>query len=150
MKKFLVTTAIIVSVFCFHASANGGKPINNRVRASFEKEFAGASNINWQVMREDNIYRAGFVLNNEERYAFYSKEGRLIGTGRVISASALPLMVQKALTTKYGNHNITSVVEYLCGYETSYVISVSKKNMESIIQAYASGNIYVMKRIKKK
>lgn len=148
MKKLVVSLAMFLTVFSVAFAADGTK-INRRVQASFEKEFTGATAVTWELIKNEDIYQARFSYNNERLNAFFDADGNLIATGRYISVPNLPLLLRKNVFEKYGSYQITDLVEYVQGSETSYLVVLENEKTKLLVQGYISGTLYVIKKEKK-
>ncbi len=148
MKKLVVSLAMFVSVLSVALASDGGKT-NYRVKESFDKEFAAAKSVTWELIKNENIYQARFTYNNERLNAFFDADGNLIATGRFISVANLPLLVRKNVFEKYGSYRITDVIEYVQGNQTSYLVSLENEKAKLLVHGYISGATYIFKKEKK-
>lgn len=152
MKKLVVSLVMFVSVFSAAIASDGGKErnkINYRVEAAFQREFSGAKSVKWDMVKNENIYQAQFIYNNERLNAYFDADGNLIATGRFVSAANLPLLIRKNIRQKYDEYKISEVVEYTTGDQTSYLVMVENEKARMLIQGYVNGSLNVFKKEKK-
>jgi Protein of unknown function (DUF2874). len=161
MKKFLVTLAVTISV-CAQAALAGevrsnsqfdptpvNAPVNARIKAAFDKQFAGASYIKWEKVRNNVLYQASFTFQGERFNVFYDNEGRLVASSRFIKAESLPLLVQQAIGRSYSSYTLLQVIELTQNEETSYLLTFVDDRVQLEVQAYSNGATYHLKKEKK-
>jgi hypothetical protein len=149
MKNLLLPLLMMISVITFANNPETGHKVSPRLKASLEKEFAGAQGIVWEALEEHELFHARFIYNNERLNAFFGKEGELIATGRYINTAIIPMNITRQVAVKYNNYEIKDVIEYSRNGETSYVISLQNEKHRIVLEAYSSGNMYVFKKEKK-
>lgn len=147
MKKFL-SLIMLVAVISATAFATDGGKVNRAVEQAFSKTFAGAQFVSWKVIKDQNIHQAAFMFHNQRLQAFFDGEGNLIGTGRAIEPTNLPLMVSRSLSARYPGNTISEVVEYVQNEETSYIVTVMTEKAKLIVRANPIGTTYVFKKEK--
>jgi hypothetical protein len=148
MKKIL-SLVVLLAVMTATAFASEEVKINPIVEETFSKTFSGAQHVSWKVMTEERIHRATFLYNNERLNAFFDIDGNLIGTGRFIQTSNLPLLVSRNLAAKYPNSEIKEVIEYVQSSETSYLVTIETPKSVVTVRAFPIGTSYVFKKEKK-
>src|SRR5882724_7331846 len=122
MKKFFVSMILCGSLLMsFTVQAADGGKVLSRLQQALQKEFAGASSVNWERLGKNDIYHATFVYNNELLNAFFDGDGGLVATGRNISAEGLPLLVGRSVKSKFCGYDVLNIVEYSAEGETSYL-----------------------------
>jgi hypothetical protein len=149
MKKLLVIAVVFVSVCSYTVKAEEIKKANPRVEQAFANEFKGAQYVKWELIRKENIYQVHFIYNNERLDAFFDADGTLIGTGRFIAVSNLPLLVSKNVNEQYSGYQVREAVEYIKGNETSYLVTVENEKATLIVHVFNGGSSYVFKKEKK-
>lgn len=149
MKKLLIAATLFISLCSFSVQASEGPAVGKRVEAAFQKEFAGARAVKWELIKKENIYHAQFTLNNERLNAFFGEDGTLLATGRFIGVSSLPLLIRKNVNSKYHEYQVQEVIEYTSGNETTYLIAIENEKARMLLQGYNSGSLYVFKKEKK-
>jgi hypothetical protein len=70
LRTLFAATAILVATSAF--ATPGPDKVSERVKNEFEKFFAGAANVKWEV--KDDFYFATFDLNAKEVNAAYNPE----------------------------------------------------------------------------
>jgi hypothetical protein len=161
MKKFWVTLAVTISV-CAQAALAGElrsneqfdptpvkAPVNARIRAAFNKQFAGATYIKWEKVRNNVLYQASFNFEGERFHVFYDNEARLVASGRIIEAAHLPLLVQQSIARSYASYTLTQVIELMQNNETSYLLTFTNNHVQLEVQACGNGAAYHLKKVKK-
>src|SRR5689334_12786268 len=148
MKKFFISVALLAGIFSYSAQAADGGKVSRLVQNSFEKEFAGANSISWEVL-DHSIYEATFHYNHQTLNAFFDEDGNLVATGRDITEGALPLLVLKSVKEKYHDYTIKEIAELSTQGETSYLLTLENEKSTMIVRAYDSGAINVFKKVKK-
>lgn len=148
MKKFFVTAAValFVSLTSFAADI---KKVNQKVLAAFEKEFATATHVTWEVLKGEEIYHASFLYSGEVMDVYYSAEAELIAIGRNISQERLPLLVNKTLRNSFSNYQFRQASEYMSADTTSYIITLENEKQTIVVRIYNDGHSEVMKKTKK-
>ena len=149
MKKLFVLAVLFVSVCSYSVQAAEGDKVAPVIKEAFQKEFYGASHVKWELLKDNSIYQARFIYNAERLNAFYDEEGNLLAVGRYIAQANLPLMVSKTLAKKHSGYQVSEVIEYVQGNETSYLITLENEKTKLVVNAYGSGNSYVFKKEKK-
>jgi len=149
MKKNFLIALLVAVVFSGSAFANTGKSVNAMVKQSFQKEFAGAQSVNWEVISNKDIFHASFIYNNERLNAYFDSEGNLLATGRYVKQENLPMLVTKGLGIRYKQYNVLEAIEFVNGYETSYIIKLENEKLSLYVQAYNDGSSTILKKEKK-
>lgn len=149
MKKLLIIATLFVSVCSYTVKAEKIEKVHPRVEQAFNKEFAGAQYVRWELIKKENIYQAHFIYNNERLDAFFDADGALIATGRFIAVSNLPMLISKSIVSRYDDHQINEVVEVVRGNETSYLVTIENEKTRLIVHAFNGGSSYVFKKEKK-
>jgi hypothetical protein len=149
MKKYFVLAVLFVSVCSFSVKAAGGDNVSPIVKEAFKREFSGASNVKWELIKDNSISQVRFIYNNERLNAYFDEDGSMIAVGRFISEVNLPLLVNKTLSKKYSDYQVSEVIEYVQGNETSYLVTLENEKNKLIVNAFGSGNSYVFKKEKK-
>lgn len=148
MKKLLVTVAVAVMVAITSFAADI-KKINQRVLAAFEKEFTTATNVSWEVLKNEDICHASFVYANEVMEAYYTAEGELIGIARFLSQERMPLLVLKTIKAEYSKYKFQQASEYMGADTTSYIVTLENEKQSVVVRIYHNGSSEVLKKTKK-
>lgn len=145
MKKLLIILGIAASSFTY-----ANEPVSRKVMDAFATDFAKVNAVQWQSLEASGLYQATFLYNGEELNAFYNEEGEMVGTSRYIKKSQLPLMIQKEIAAKYDAHFITTIIERNLNGATTYFVTIDSNKNALMLQANATGELSVYKKIKKR
>lgn len=141
MKKIIIILAVAISSLTAFAS---DKNVNSNVLSSFNKEFAGAKDVQWTTT--DNYYKASFVFNEQFVSAFYQLDGELIAMSRNISSLELPISLQTSLKKTYNSYWISDLFEISNGEGTSYYITLDKADAKLILKSSGNGRWETFKK----
>lgn len=150
MKKIIVSTALVVTVFIagvVKVQAADKEP-SYIVKEAFAKEFTSIKEVKWDENSNEGLYIANFIFNNESLQAYFSEEGEFLGTTRKVSGNQFPILVTKALDDQYPNAKVISAFEYNNPTGLSYYITVSTKKGTLVLKATGSGDLTVYQRQK--
>jgi hypothetical protein len=149
MKKLKTMFAAIAFLLATSAFASPGpEKVSEKVRAEFEKNFTGASNVSWE--KKDDFYFASFKLNEKEISAAYNESGELMGVSRIIETSQLPLNVSLAIADKYKEYTVAkNVTEIVFDGQTNYYVSVENSQKILKLKCTSYGDISVDSKTKK-
>jgi hypothetical protein len=148
MKKLrtLFAAAILVATSAF--ASPGSDKVSERVKKEFEKNFAGVSNVKWQV--KDDFYFATFDLNAKEINAAYNMAGELVGVSRTLETGQLPLSISFALAERYAGYRVAkTVTEITYEGQTSYYVNVENDKKFLKLKCTGNGEISIDKKTKK-
>lgn len=138
MKKFILTLAIVVSGLCSFAS---DVDVNVSVLKSFQKEFAGAKDVQWTSAGDS--YKASFVFNNQYVFAFFTSRGELMGVTRNLTSLELPVALQASLKKDYSEFWISSLFEISNDNGVQYYITLEKADTKLVLNSSGTDwNLY--------
>ena len=148
MKKITIMLTAVVMLFATSAFAMEGDNVTAKVKAGFNKEFTGATQVSWEKVSD--FYFANFQLNGRTIAAAYNEAGELVGTSKSIKLSELPLSVSQAVTEKYGKDAMWGTATEL-NYDgaTSYYVSVKNNEQALQLKCSSEGDITVKAESKK-
>lgn len=149
MKKNFLFALLVAVAFSGSAFAYTGKSVNALVKQSFQKEFAGAQSVSWEIISTKDIYHASFIYNNERLNAYFDSEGTLLATGRYVKQENLPMLVSKGIAIRYKQYNVLESIEFITGQETSYIIKLENEKLSVYVQAFSDGSTTLLKKEKK-
>jgi hypothetical protein len=135
MKKFILSIAVLLALTCT-SFANSPAGINDRVFASFQKEFNRASEVKWAVT--NNYVMATFQLDKEILYAYYDFQGNLAGLVHHMLTTNLPADLQKDIRKHYSNYWVSSLFQVTNEEGVSYYIQL--KNADETIVLSSDGS----------
>jgi len=135
MKKIIIALVLITFMLANTAFA-GEKEISERVQKAFEKEFAGAVDVQWSIY--DDYIKVDFSLKDMRLIACYNNEGETLAVVRNIHSSLLPLLLQFDLKKIYKNYWITDLFELADSGGTHYYLTL--ENADGTVQLHSNGN----------
>jgi hypothetical protein len=124
-------------------------PVNARIQAAFNKQFAGASFIKWNKVKNNVLYQASFTYQQDRYNVYYDNEARLVASSRFLSEENLPLLVKQSIARSYSSYRLLQVIELIQNNETSYLLTFDSERAIMEIQAYDNGAAYLLKKEKK-
>jgi len=146
MKRSIIVFAAILTVITTTAFV-GAKPGGNPAEATFQKEFSGATHVEWTQAKD--VISVSFVLSDSRILAYFTPDGELIGTARNVLFNQLPLAVIKEINNRYGNAPISDIIEYTSGMDTFYAMYVDTPTKHLKIKVTAEGDVTVQQKTKK-
>jgi hypothetical protein len=135
MKKMIMALAFFAVTIANMAFAGTGGGIDGRIKKAFEKEYAGAADVQWYTF--DNYVKVDFSFEGLHLMAFYNNNGDMIGLARNISFSSLPILLQLEQRKHYSNYWITSIYELVNGEGSRYYLTL--ENADNIIKLGSNG-----------
>jgi hypothetical protein len=134
MKKKILLGAFLSIFICsisFAASRDTG--ISERIKASFQEEFANAEDVRWE---DCNQYaKASFKLEDQELSAYFNPEGDLVAITRNIISDQLPFHLLSILKKEYAGYWITDLFEVYVHDETNYYVTIQDANREKVLKS---------------
>lgn len=125
MKTFFVCALLTLAIVYTNAqdSQKGEKELKNSdipaaVKASFTKQFAKATKVEWSLEKEGE-YEAEFKLDKSEMSANFDEKGTLLETETEIKESELPQAIKAAIAKDF------------TGYKLKEISKVESNNIES-------------------
>lgn len=138
--------SMMLAVAATSAYANEENDVNEKVKQSFKKEFAGAQLVQWS--EHGDYVRATFILAGSRAVAYFNKGGELEGSIRTIFFNQLPLAVITAVEKKFEEPITIDVSEITNGNGTNYRLTLESKEKKYRVKVDASGNITDIDRVK--
>jgi hypothetical protein len=143
---------ILIGVFIFitgisSAFANDNEEVNGRIVKSFEKEFAGAQNVQWVTTKE--FVKVTFTLNEQVVYAYYGQNGSLMGVTRNILSGQLPINLLTDFKKNYSNYWISDLFEMAVNSENVYYLTLEDSNYKIVLKSNGTNGWDVYKKEKK-
>jgi hypothetical protein len=144
---------ILIGVFVFitgisSAFANGKEEVNDKIIKTFQKEFAGALNVQWVITKE--FVKATFTLNEQIVYAYYSSDGHLLGVTRNIVSGQLPINLLTDLKKNHSNYWITDLFEMASNNENMYYITLENSDHKLVLKSNGTTGWEVFKKERKR
>jgi hypothetical protein len=141
-KRILLLSIALVSFTAFSFAAVtptttslAPASVSKNVINSFNREFANASNIQWEV--KENFVKAQFSVNDMVLFAYFNKGGELIAVTRFISPNQLPLELLTSLKKTNSNYWVSDLFEIQTESGTSYFATV--ENADQIVVLKSEG-----------
>lgn len=144
MKKIIMILAVLISTTSAFA---GEENVTTKVLNAFKAEFNTAKDVEWTV--GSNYYKAAFVYNEKHVFAFYNKEGELLGLTRYLSSDDLPLNLQNNLQKSYSKYWISDLFEVAKSDGTAYYITLEDADTKLILKASAESDWSVYQKTRK-
>ena len=141
-KRILLLSIVLVSFTAFSFAAVtptsasvAPASVSKNVINSFNREFANASNIQWEI--KANFVKAQFNVNEMVLFAYFNKSGELIAMTRFISPNQLPLELLTSLKKSNSNYWVSDLFEIQTETGTSYFATV--ENADQIVVLKSEG-----------
>ncbi len=142
MKKLFLAVLVSVSM-ASTAFAADVKPVNQRVRASFNQEFYEATDVQWTV--KSKFVKASFIYEGRRVDAFYAPDGESIGRSTAVPVEKLPTVAKRHLAKKYAAYTIREAIKFEDPAETAYYVSAENEK-EAVVLKVEGGLISVYSR----
>jgi len=140
----IITLAIAFS--SLGAFAND-ENVSSKVLNAFTTDFQTATEIQWTTAAD--YYMATFVYNDKHLYAYYDKEGALIGLTRYLSPADLSMNLQMSLKKNYNNYWISDLFEVAKNDITTYYITIENADSRVVLKSSDSTTWSVFEKTKK-
>ena len=147
MKKQFITLSLAVVVTISSAFAGNNYGASDKAIKSFNKEFAQATDVQWDTNRD--FQKATFHLNGQLMFAYYSAEGELLALSRNLITTQLPIRLSASLKQQYANYWVSDLFEMASNNESSYYITIENADSSTVLRAIGSGDWEVYKKTKK-
>ena len=144
MKKTIITLAIAISSLSAFANEEN---VSSKVLNAFATDFQAAKEIEWTAAAD--YYMATFVYHNKHLYAYYDKEGALIGLTRYLSPADLSMNLQMNLKKNYHNYWVSDLFEVAKNDVTTYYITVENADSRIVLKSSDSTTWSVFEKTKK-
>lgn len=155
MKNNMIIGALLFVVSLSNSVAQTGAEVNKSVSRSFEKNFAGASHLNWTACGKD-ISLAQFRFEDKPWVAYFDESGTLITSGRKLSVHELPSKVNDRMHAfkskaekKYGAFTIGSIYEMATDRLIEYYVYLSNDKISLMIAVESNGVVSIKRKAKK-
>jgi hypothetical protein len=147
MKRLVTALAMIMTVGVSAAFATDDVKVDKDVLSAFQKDFTGAQHVKWS--KEQNFYKAAFVLGDTRVIAYYSEEAEFAGSARSLVPAQLPLAVTSQISKRYGPVDLVEVTEISNDTGTSYKIMLETADKTIKLNAFPTGQLVLVKKIRK-
>lgn len=139
MKKIFLFLSFAMVIGMTNAFAGNDPSVNPTVKQSFKKEFPSAEYVKWD--KDQDYFKATFVLNDYRTEAWFSDEGELLGTIRSLLYNELPLAVMRGIETKFPSADISDIREINNINGTTYKMIAATKKKKFGLSATPNGEV---------
>jgi len=141
-------TGMICMVGLSTVFAGNSKGMIEKAMASFNRDFVGATQINWQ--QEHSYTKATFTLNEQVMFAYYSNEtGDLMAVARNILSDRLPISLMTGLKNQYRGYWISNLFELAADGTTCYYASLENANETILLKSNDYNEWTIEKKVRK-
>jgi hypothetical protein len=147
MKKSILVWVLSLTLGVTSTYARTDEGTNVRAENSFKKEFATATNVQWEQTKD--FTKATFSLNDQVMFAYYSQEGDLLAVTRNILSSQLPINLLADLKKNYNTYWITDLFEMATNDATSYYVSIESGDYTIVLKSDGANGWQVFKKERK-
>ncbi len=130
-KRILILMASFLLVFT--ASYANDSKVPDKVIYEFNRDFSGASNVNWQIT--GSYYKASFDEHGKTLYAFYTDDAGFIGITHSLLSDKLPVSLQSELKTKYSDYWITDLIQFNLNNQPGYYVTLQNADQKIILKS---------------
>jgi hypothetical protein len=145
MKKIFLTTMIAAFIGAQSFAADVTK-VSYRILASFEAQFADATDVSWTV--NDQYTKAKFTIEGEQIEAFFNASGDVIGTSRKTDLKRLPLNAIQKIKKNYGKYKVTETIEFEFNGDRKYFVSLENDTDRKILEVSLYGEVSIFDKDK--
>lgn len=120
--------------------------INENILRSFNNQFAGAQDVNWEEGK--SISKVTFRLNGQVMFAYYREAGELVAVTRNIISGQLPITLLADLKKNYQDFWITDLFEISADDNTNYYITLQSADQMLVLKSSGMQGWQTFKKIK--
>jgi len=150
-KNIIIASALLVICLC-NVKAQEIIQVSESLTKSFEREYSGASNVEWSKANQALV--AQFRYLDNFWVAYYKEDGEKFACGRKIGTlDQLPLSVQQGIQgirinqeRKFGPMNTSYAMEMIEGGATRYYLPMANQKVSLIVTVDNSGNTIVTRK----
>lgn len=132
MKKFILM-GVLTMMVALSSFAHNGEEVNENVLRSFNKEFAGASDVSWDISK--SVLKATFRLNGQVMFAYYHEAGDLVAVTRNLVSGQLPIGLLADLKKNYQEYWITDLFEISADESSNYYITLQNADQTIVLKS---------------
>ncbi|MGN6420372.1 MAG: hypothetical protein ACTHMC_22885 [Pseudobacter sp.] len=144
MKKSILM-GIFMMMVALSSFAHTGE-INENILRSFNNQFAGAQDVNWEEGK--SISKVTFRLNGQVMFAYYREAGELVAVTRNIISGQLPITLLADLKKNYQDFWITDLFEISADDNTNYYITLQSADQMLVLKSSGMQGWQTFKKIK--
>lgn len=130
----------------FSSFARTGEEVSEQVLQSFNREFAGAQDVNWEISK--TMQKATFKLNGQTMFAYYEEHGELLALTRNITSSQLPVTLLSNLKKNYSDFWITDLFEISSEGNTQYFLTIQSADQTVVLKSDNAFGWMTYKKVK--
>lgn len=147
MKKnfFILAVSLLTTISTVFAE-NGGS-VNEKIAQTFNKEFVGATQVNWEHGK--TFAKATFTLNGQIMFAYYTMNGEQLAVTRNLFSSQLPITLLADLKKDYSNYWISDLFEMSTANESAYYIKLESSDHSLVLKATIASGWQLYKKERK-
>lgn len=141
-NRFAKTIALAAFMFLAFTMSAFAKPtdVSKYLVKQFQNQFQNAANVSWKTTSD--FTSASFTVNGEKVSVFYNNLNDLVGISKIIAVQDLPKTAQQTISSKYGQYNVVSVINFTdADGNGCYYIQLENNNKQTILKADESGYI---------
>jgi mRNA deadenylase 3'-5' endonuclease subunit Ccr4 len=140
--KILSLVLFAMIIFSTTFAGNTNPKIVQSVLTAFKQEFVNAQEVSWQKIND--YYKATFQLNGQYQFAFFTREGEIMGVARNLSSTELPILLKSSLYD-HTSFWISELFKYTTGGETTYYATLENSDHQVTFQSTGSTSWAVYK-----
>lgn len=146
MKKIFLFLSFAMIIGMTNVFATNDPAVSPLVKQSFKKEFPSAVYVKWD--KDQDYFKATFVLNEFRTQAWFSDEGELLGTIRGLFYDQLPLTVMRGIENKFPSAGISDILEITNINGTTYKMVATTQKGKFRLSATPDGAVIKAGKIK--
>lgn len=143
MKKILFGIAILISASSFATNP----PVDERISKRFKESFPHVSNARWY--ENEQSYEVLFKNNDITCRMTYDRKGNLLTVRRDYLEKDLPVYIMVKAKETYKGKKIFGVTEVNSTDGIFYHIIMEDAKQWTMVKSDASGNMYVIQKLRK-
>lgn len=124
---------VFAMMVAFSSFAHTGEEVNENILRSFNNEFAGAQDVNWEPGK--TISKVTFRLNGQVMFAYYRESGDQVAVTRNIISTQLPITLLADLKRNYQEYWITDLFEISSDDNSNYYITLQSADQTIILKS---------------
>ncbi|MBS1605057.1 MAG: hypothetical protein JST42_20510 [Bacteroidetes bacterium] len=147
MKQVILSIATMLMMGVSAFAANNDEVVNQQALRAFHNDFAGASQVSWDV--RNGYTRATFSLNGQVLFAYYSTNGELQAVTRNIVSDQLPINLLAELKKDYSDYWISDLFEMATDNQTTYYVTLENSDKKIVLKSEGSSFWTVFSKTRK-
>jgi hypothetical protein len=144
MKNLIILAMFVTLATSAYADSS---LVSYKVLKSFNTDFYDATNVKWVTTREYS--KAEFLWEDEKMEVFYTLEGDLIGSTKVVAVDKLPSALKRSISKKAAGYTIVEAISFQCPDDECYYILLENEKENIILKGTKAGTLSLFKKTKK-